>query len=109
MKLNLYAFSIATTFSLACAVHAQPDEDAAAKIEPGQQVQVEMQNIAKPEKQKIDGIYPVSSKGLINFPFIGSVKVDGMTIEEAQNTIEQTYKDAKIYEMPVVKLEIAKR
>lgn len=86
----------------------EADGDAANKVKAGQVLQLEIQNIAKPAKENIDGLYPVSLEGDINLPLIGSIKVVGMTIEETEQTIEDTYKNANLYKNPDVKLKVTK-
>ena len=108
MKNRLNIISAALIFLLACSATAKPEGDAAVKIEPGNAIRLEIQKVAKAEKAKIDADYPVSAKGLINLPFVGTVKIEGLTIGEAEDAIEEAYKRMKIYENPAIKLGIIK-
>jgi len=50
-------------------------------------------NIDLTETDDLDGVYELNEKGMIDLPFIGKVKLDGLTKDEAHNLLKETIKD----------------
>ena len=41
----------------------------------------------------LDNTYLIDQEGMIDLPFIGKVKLDGLTLNEAQNILTEVVKD----------------
>jgi len=50
-------------------------------------------NIDLTETDDLDGVYELNEKGMIDLPFVGKVKLDGLTKDEAHNLLKETIKD----------------
>ena len=50
-------------------------------------------NIDLTETDDLDGVYELNEKGVIDLPFVGKVKLDGLTKDEAHNLLKETIKD----------------
>ena len=50
-------------------------------------------NIDLTETDDLDGVYELNEKGMIDLPFVGKVKLDGLTKYEAHNLLKETIKD----------------
>lgn len=62
-------------------------------LRPGDPIIIHLRGIQVPEI--IEDV--VDSRGSVNLPLIGSVRVEGMTTSEAEIDIEKTYKEKEIY------------
>lgn len=75
-----------------------------SQIEAGRSVQIAIMGVPSEEKGKIDAIYPVSSSGTINLPFIGTIRAAGMSAEGLAVAIQNAYKNAEIYTDPTIQV-----
>lgn len=72
-----------------------------AQIQAGRAIQISINGVPPEEKSRFDPIYPVSESGMINLPFIGSVRAAGLRGEQLAAVLQQRYKSAGIYTDPV--------
>jgi len=63
--------------------------------------------ILKEEKERIDGMYPISSTGAINIPFVGPTQIVGMTVPQAEKTLEDALKEKGVYRNPHITLKLS--
>jgi protein involved in polysaccharide export with SLBB domain len=75
-----------------------------AQIEAGTSVQITIMGIPIEEKGKIDAMYPVSSSGTVNLPYIGVLKAAGLAPETLATAIQNAYKAAEIYTSPTIQV-----
>ncbi len=68
-----------------------------SQIEAGQSIQIKIMGVPAEEKAKIDEIYPVSNKGLVNMPFIGEIRAAGLESDELAKSIQKAYREGGIY------------
>jgi protein involved in polysaccharide export with SLBB domain len=68
-----------------------------SEIEAGQSVKIKIMGVPAEEKAKIDEVYPVSKKGMVNLPFIGEIRAAGMESDELAKSIQNTYRVEGIY------------
>lgn len=68
-----------------------------SQIEAGQSIQIKIMGVPAEEKAKIDEIYPVSNKGLVNMPFIGEIRAAGLESDELAKSIQNAYREGGIY------------
>jgi polysaccharide export outer membrane protein len=62
--------------------------------------------IAVVQESDLDNIVRVDSKGCVNLTYVGQVLVAGMTINEAERTIENAYRDQRYLRNPQVTLNV---
>ena len=58
------------------------------------------------EDAKISGEQVVTSDGKISFTFLGSIKVEGRTVESVRQQIAKALKDGKLYRNPTVTVSV---
>jgi protein involved in polysaccharide export with SLBB domain len=73
----------------------------AAQIQAGRAIQITVSGVPAEEKSRFDPIYPVSESGMINLPFIGTVRAAGLRGEQLAAVLQERYKAAGIYRDPV--------
>jgi len=61
-------------------------------------------NIDLTETDDLDGVYELNEKGMIDLPFVGKVKLDGLTKDEAHNLLKEIIKD--YYKNPDLQIDI---
>ena len=61
-------------------------------------------NIDLTETDDLDGLYELNEKGMIDLPFIGKVKLDGLTKDEAHNLLKEVIND--YYKNPDLQINI---
>jgi protein involved in polysaccharide export with SLBB domain len=91
----------AATFLLAFLIVICP---AFSQIESGTSVKITIQGVPGEEKARIDGMYPVSDSGIINLPFIGTMRAAGLRPESLAASIQNAYKSAEIYNDPTIQV-----
>lgn len=77
---------------------------ATAQIESGTSVQITIMGVPLEEKGKIDAMYPVSSNGTVNLPYIGTLRAAGLAPEALATSIQNAYKAAEIYTSPTIQV-----
>lgn len=75
-----------------------------AQIAAGTSIQINIMGVPVEEKGKIDHMYPVSSGGTINLPFIGRMRAAGMSPEALASAIQAAYQRAEIYTNPTIQV-----
>ena len=75
-----------------------------AQIEAGTSVQITIMGVPLEEKGKIDAMYPVSSNGTVNLPYIGVLRAAGLAPETLAASIQNAYKAAEIYSSPTIQV-----
>ena len=89
-------------------------QNASAASEPtarrGAQIQITFRNIPAEDKPNVDGAYYVSqASGCITLPYIENtpIKAEGKTASQLEVLIRKQYMDAKIYNRPIVSVQVA--
>ncbi len=75
------------------AVAALAAEDQSRRLQAGDRLEIHLRAIPNPENMKS----VVDENGTLNFPFIGAIKVVGLTCSEAERLVEKAYVDGGIY------------
>jgi protein involved in polysaccharide export with SLBB domain len=75
-----------------------------SQIESGMAVQINIMGVPLEEKGKIDSMYPVSSNGMVNLPYIGLLRAAGLAPETLASNIQEAYKAAGIYTSPTIQV-----
>jgi len=75
-----------------------------AQIQAGTSVHITIMGVPPEEKGKIDSLYPVSSSGMVNLPFIGTIRAAGMSPEGLAASIQNAYRSAEIYNSPTIQV-----
>lgn len=73
---------------------------AQAQIKPGKAIQITISGVPPEEKSRFDVLYPVSDDGMINMPFIGKIRVEGLKAENLATLLQRKYREAEIYTNP---------
>ncbi len=90
-------FFVIWAFCFACSLNAQ--------IVAGRGIDIRILNVPPLEKQKIDGLYSVSSAGTVRMPMLNvEISLAGMSTNAAAAKLEAAYKDAKIYSNPTFQI-----
>lgn len=79
---------------------------AEAVIRIGDTFELRIGGVPIDDQQSITSTYTVDGGGGLNLPYIGKLKVDGMTSSEIQNTVERMYREGGIFSHPSVTLVI---
>jgi protein involved in polysaccharide export with SLBB domain len=69
------------------------DDNQSRRLQAGDRLEINLRAIPNPENMKS----VVDENGFLNFPFIGGVKVMGLTCSEAERLVEKSYVDGGIY------------
>ena len=73
-----------------------------ATLRPGDQIELKLGGVPASETTTVSGLYSIDGEGAINLPFIGRLKIAGLTSGLAQSTIEGVYRNQNIYTQPNV-------
>lgn len=77
---------------------------ATAQIQAGKTIQITIAGVPEQDKVTITNAYPVSDGGMINMPYLGSVRAAGLRTEVLQTTLENLYKQKGIYTQPTIQV-----
>ena len=69
------------------------DDNQSRRLQAGDRLEINLRAIPNPENMKS----VVDENGALNFPFIGSITVIGLTCSEAERLVEKAYVDGGIY------------
>ena len=69
------------------------DDNQSRRLQAGDRLDINLRAIPNPENMKS----VVDENGALNFPFIGSITVIGLTCSEAERLVEKAYVDGGIY------------
>ncbi len=75
-----------------------------AVIQAGQSVKVKIMGVPAEQAAQIDASYPISETGLINLPFVGQMKAEGLEAGQLAMKIQKGYKDAEIFNNAVIQV-----
>ncbi|MCU0794416.1 MAG: polysaccharide biosynthesis/export family protein [Akkermansiaceae bacterium] len=73
-------------------------------ISPGRAIEIRIQGVPNEETARINNTYPVSESGYIRMPFIGNIRAAGLSPNSLAQSIEASYRAAKIYTNPTVQV-----
>ncbi len=82
---------------------------AMAQIKSETAIQISITGVPQDEQGQINGIYPVSSSGMISMPHIGQVRAAGLTPAALSRAIEAAYRSAEIYTTPTINVLVDDR
>ena len=75
-----------------------------AQIQAGKAINITISNVPDQDKNTINNVYPVSDSGMVNMPFIGAVRAQGLRNEELAATLQARYVSAGIYTHPTIQV-----
>ncbi len=75
-----------------------------AQIQAGKAINITISNVPDQDKSTVNNVYPVSDSGMINMPFIGAVRAQGLRNEELAATLQARYISAGIYTHPTIQV-----
>jgi protein involved in polysaccharide export with SLBB domain len=90
---------------LACALllaWSAPNARAQVTLRNGDVLEIKISGIPPSEITSVSGQYTIDNEGFINMPYIGRVKVGGLSAGIAQSTIESVYRNRDIYTNPTI-------
>lgn len=97
-----------TTIGIICSlvILAAGAAKAEAPLRVGDTFELRIGGVPIDDQQSITSTYTVDGGGGLNLPYIGKLKVDGMTSSEIQNAVERLYREGGIFTHPSVTLVI---
>lgn len=75
-----------------------------SEIKPGKAIQITIKGVPAEEQAKIDGQYSVTDSGVVNMPYIGSIRAAGMRPGDLAATIQARYRSEGIYRTPTIQV-----
>lgn len=96
------AFAIACSLVLLAVTVARAD----APLRIGDTFELRIGGVPPDDAVSITSTYTIDGGGGLNLPYIGKLKVDGMTSSQIQSMVERTYRDGGIFTHPSVTLVI---
>jgi protein involved in polysaccharide export with SLBB domain len=73
-----------------------------APLRPGDQIEIKVGGVPTTENSVLSGAYTIDGDGTVNLPYIGRVKIAGVSPGAAESAIESAYKSRDIYTNPNV-------
>jgi polysaccharide biosynthesis/export protein VpsN len=73
-----------------------------ATLRPGDQIGLKLGGVPATDISSVSGTYTIDGSGAVNLPYVGRVKIAGLTPGAAQFTIESALKTAEIYTHPTI-------
>jgi protein involved in polysaccharide export with SLBB domain len=71
-----------------------------ASLRPGDQIEMKLAGVPSTEINAVSGTYNIDGDGSVNLPYIGRIKLAGLTPGAAESAIENEYKSREIYTDP---------
>ena len=96
------SFFLSLLFILALA----PGLFAQATLRGGDTIEIRLAGVPADEIQSVSAQYTIDDAGMLNLPYINTVKVSGLQPNQAQAAIEQKFKSEQIYTHPTVTIII---
>jgi len=69
-------------------------------------MEIRLGGVPAEEINQVTGTYVVDTQGYVNMPHIGRVKAVGLTQEQLQTAIENTYRSKEIYTNPTITVSV---
>lgn len=91
-------FLLVVMFALMGVSHGQ------TTISPGRAIEIRIQGVPPEETARINNTYPVSEAGYVRMPFIGNIRAAGLSPDSLAQSIEASYRAAKIYNNPTIQV-----
>lgn len=80
--------------------------DATVRLRIGDSMEIRLGGVPAEEINQVTGTYVVDTQGYVNMPHIGRVKAVGLTQEQLQTSIENTYRGKEIYTNPTITVSV---
>lgn len=80
--------------------------DATVRLRIGDSMEIRLGGVPAEEINQVTGTYVVDTQGYVNMPHIGRVKAVGLTQEQLQTAIENTYRSKEIYTNPTITVSV---
>ena len=77
-----------------------------AALRPGDTIEIRLAGVPSEEIQAVSAAYTIDESGMLNLPYINTVKVGGLLPNQAQVAIEQKFKAEEIYTHPTITITI---
>ena len=79
-----------------------PNARAQATLRNGDTLDIKISGIPSTDITSVSGQYTIDNEGCVNMPYIGKVRVAGLSPGVAQSTIESVYRNRDIYTNPTI-------
>ncbi|MBB5350361.1 polysaccharide export outer membrane protein [Haloferula luteola] len=73
-------------------------------IQAGRAIEIRIVGVPPEEAARVNNTYPVSEGGYVRMPYIGNVRAAGLRPEALAQSIEASYRAAKIYTSPTIQV-----
>jgi polysaccharide export outer membrane protein len=81
---------------------AAPNARAQATLRNGDILEIKISGIPSTDITSVSGEYTIDNEGSVNMPYVGKVRVAGLSPGVAQSTIESVYRNRDIYTNPTI-------
>jgi len=98
--MKTFAFSLLFILSVSVGLFAQ------APLRAGDTIEIRLAGVPAEEIQAVSAQYTVDEAGMLNLPYINTVKVGGLPANLAQKAIEDKFKSEGIYTHPSITIVI---
>jgi protein involved in polysaccharide export with SLBB domain len=71
-----------------------------ATLRPGDQIEMKLGGVPATETTSVSGIYTIDGGGAVNLPYVGRIKIAGLSPGGAEVRIESAFKASEIYTDP---------
>ena len=71
-----------------------------ATLRPGDQIEMKLGGVPAADITSVSSVYTIDESGAVNLPYVGQVKIAGLTPGAAQAVIENAFKRSEIYKHP---------
>ncbi|MBV8898485.1 MAG: polysaccharide export protein [Verrucomicrobia bacterium] len=79
-----------------------PSARAQATLRNGDILEIKISGIPSTDITSVSGQYTIDNEGFLNLPYVGKVKVAGLSPGVAQSTIESVYRNRDVYTNPTI-------
>jgi polysaccharide export outer membrane protein len=80
--------------------------DALVRLRIGDSMEIRLGGVPIEEINQVTGTYVVDTQGYVNMPHIGRIRAVGLTQEQLQTAIENTYRSKEIYTNPTITVSV---
>ncbi len=84
----------------------QQQREFSLRLRNGDTMEIRLGGVPIEEINQVTGTYVVDTQGFVNLPHIGRIRASGLTQEQLQAAIENTYKAKEIYTNPAITVSV---
>lgn len=85
-------------------VHTAPGVRAESTLRSGDTVEIKIAGVPQEDVVQVSHTYEVDGSGMLNLPYIGKVRAQGLSASQVQAAIESQYRREQIYTNPTISI-----